>query len=270
MWTGCARRCSRSMTCAPAWSSRLEDLKQFPAFLDPLEEGIKGLHQSMLDGRYAFGREDLPFMDLAAQFAEEIPFHTLLKQINETHRRGLEVDGEVLRRAMDQGIAYDLDLIRRYDQSGPRYTSYPTAVEFHTGFDEAAYRAACAAHQCKRSAPVAVLPHPLLRHGLLLLRLQQARHQGPHPGPALPGAGLPGAGDAAGAVRPRPHRRATALGRRDPDLHQPRPDGGADGGDPPPLHPGGRQRSGSSPSRSIRGRPTPTASPCCGAWASTA
>jgi oxygen-independent coproporphyrinogen-3 oxidase len=46
---------------------------------------------------------------------------------------------------MDQGIAYDLGLIRRYDQSGPRYTSYPTAVEFHTGFDEAAYRAACAA-----------------------------------------------------------------------------------------------------------------------------
>ena len=71
----------------------LEDLKQFPAFLDPLDEGIKDLHQSMLDGRYAFGREDLPFMDLAAQFSEDIPFHTLLKQINETHRRGLEVDG---------------------------------------------------------------------------------------------------------------------------------------------------------------------------------
>lgn len=45
---------------------------------------------------------------------------------------------------MDQSITYDLDLIRRYDQSGPRYTSYPTAVEFHSGFDEAAYRAACA------------------------------------------------------------------------------------------------------------------------------
>lgn len=71
-----------------------EDVRQFPDFLDPLDEGIKGLHQAMLDGTYAFGREDLPFMDLAAQFAEEIPFHTLLKQINETHRRGLEVDIE--------------------------------------------------------------------------------------------------------------------------------------------------------------------------------
>ena len=46
--------------------------------------------------------------------------------------------------AVDQRIEFDLDLIRRYDESGPRYTSYPTAVEFHEGFGEAQYRAACA------------------------------------------------------------------------------------------------------------------------------
>mgnify|MGYP001030499066 CR=1 FL=1 len=44
---------------------------------------------------------------------------------------------------MDQSITFDLDLIRRYDQSGPRYTSYPTAVEFHPGFDAESYRDAC-------------------------------------------------------------------------------------------------------------------------------
>lgn len=44
---------------------------------------------------------------------------------------------------MEQGISFDLDLIRRYDQSGPRYTSYPTAVEFDEYFDADAYRAAC-------------------------------------------------------------------------------------------------------------------------------
>lgn len=44
---------------------------------------------------------------------------------------------------MEQGISFDLDLIRRYDQSGPRYTSYPTAVEFDESFDAEAYRAAC-------------------------------------------------------------------------------------------------------------------------------
>lgn len=45
---------------------------------------------------------------------------------------------------VDQTIDFDLELIRRYDQSGPRYTSYPTAVEFHDGFGGAEYREACA------------------------------------------------------------------------------------------------------------------------------
>ena len=31
-------------------------------------------------------------------------------------------------------------LIRRYDRPGPRYTSYPTAVEFSDRFDERVYR----------------------------------------------------------------------------------------------------------------------------------
>lgn len=34
----------------------------------------------------------------------------------------------------------DLELVRRFDRPGPRYTSYPTAVEFHEGVGEAAYR----------------------------------------------------------------------------------------------------------------------------------
>ncbi|MGA7982856.1 MAG: hypothetical protein WCA32_21865 [Chromatiaceae bacterium] len=70
----------------------LEDLTRFPAFLDPLEEGIKDLYRSMEDGTYSFGREDLPFMDLAGKYSDQIPFHTLLKQITETHRRGIEVE----------------------------------------------------------------------------------------------------------------------------------------------------------------------------------
>ena len=36
-------------------------------------------------------------------------------------------------------------LIRQYDKPGPRYTSYPTAVEFSPSFDEAAYRERLAA-----------------------------------------------------------------------------------------------------------------------------
>jgi oxygen-independent coproporphyrinogen-3 oxidase len=37
-------------------------------------------------------------------------------------------------------LVIDPDLLRRYDQSGPRYTSYPTADRFVEAFDEAAYR----------------------------------------------------------------------------------------------------------------------------------
>lgn len=72
----------------------MEDLQRFPGFLEPLEEGIKALYQSMCDGVYRFGREDLPFMDLALEYAGDIPFLFLLKRINETHRRGIDVDGE--------------------------------------------------------------------------------------------------------------------------------------------------------------------------------
>ncbi len=41
---------------------------------------------------------------------------------------------------MDQSLVFDPELIKRHDKSGPRYTSYPTAVQFHEGFDEQAYR----------------------------------------------------------------------------------------------------------------------------------
>ncbi len=41
---------------------------------------------------------------------------------------------------MDQSIKFDLDLINRYDRAGPRYTSYPTALELHEGFGDKEYR----------------------------------------------------------------------------------------------------------------------------------
>jgi hypothetical protein len=46
----------------------------------------------MPEGNDVFGRDGLPFMDLAATYCEEIPSHSLLKQINETHRRGLDLE----------------------------------------------------------------------------------------------------------------------------------------------------------------------------------
>lgn len=43
-------------------------------------------------------------------------------------------------RRMIPNLAFDADLLRRYDRPGPRYTSYPTAPQFAAGFDESALR----------------------------------------------------------------------------------------------------------------------------------
>jgi oxygen-independent coproporphyrinogen-3 oxidase len=41
---------------------------------------------------------------------------------------------------MTQHVIFDEALIRRYDQSGPRYTSYPTVAQFHTDITEQDYQ----------------------------------------------------------------------------------------------------------------------------------
>lgn len=55
-------------------------------------------------------------------------------------------------------ILWDLALIKRYDKSGPRYTSYPTALQFHEGFDEALY------NQARLASPLAQQPLSLYVH----------------------------------------------------------------------------------------------------------
>ena len=45
---------------------------------------IQGVFDAMRNGEYAFGREDLPFMEIVEIHADQIPFAILLRQINET------------------------------------------------------------------------------------------------------------------------------------------------------------------------------------------
>ncbi len=52
-----------------------------------------------------------------------------------------------------------LDLLRRYDRPGPRYTSYPTAVEFHGGFDGDAYAARLREAACRPAEPLSLYLH---------------------------------------------------------------------------------------------------------------
>ncbi len=51
------------------------------------------------------------------------------------------------------------ELLARYDRPGPRYTSYPTAVEFHPGFTEADYRERLAAADRLADEPLSVYAH---------------------------------------------------------------------------------------------------------------
>ncbi len=53
---------------------------------------------------------------------------------------------------MSNAICWDAELIRRYDQAGPRYTSYPTAVQFHDGITPADQTQALAVSQSEQRA----------------------------------------------------------------------------------------------------------------------
>lgn len=56
---------------------------------------------------------------------------------------------------MNQQVRFDPELIKRYDVAGPRYTSYPTAVQFHEGFDHVTYKRFVAASNAD------LIPRPL-------------------------------------------------------------------------------------------------------------
>ena len=56
---------------------------------------------------------------------------------------------------MEQRVIFNTDLIKRYDVAGPRYTSYPTAVQFMEGFDAEAYKRFTAASNSE------LIPKPL-------------------------------------------------------------------------------------------------------------
>ena len=51
------------------------------------------------------------------------------------------------------------DLLRKYDRPGPRYTSYPTAVEFHEAVGPEAYRERLAAAAARPDLPLSLYAH---------------------------------------------------------------------------------------------------------------
>ena len=71
----------------------MESMGAATEFLEDLERDIRALRQSMADGSYQFGKENLRFMNVVENQDERIlPFKQLLLKINETHIKGLDVD----------------------------------------------------------------------------------------------------------------------------------------------------------------------------------
>lgn len=51
------------------------------------------------------------------------------------------------------------EILRKYDRPGPRYTSYPTAVEFHTGVGEEEYKKRLALADTRAEEPLSLYTH---------------------------------------------------------------------------------------------------------------
>jgi oxygen-independent coproporphyrinogen-3 oxidase len=62
------------------------------------------------------------------------------------------------RTILEQTVTFDLDLIKRYDKAGPRYTSYPTAVEFDEKFTADSYKQQIAISN-QRGGPLSLYFH---------------------------------------------------------------------------------------------------------------
>ncbi|NNG13801.1 MAG: oxygen-independent coproporphyrinogen III oxidase [Gammaproteobacteria bacterium] len=61
---------------------------------------------------------------------------------------------------MEQQVVFDIELLKKYDISGPRYTSYPTAPQFSTEFTEQDYRSCIAESEAASpSRPLSLYVH---------------------------------------------------------------------------------------------------------------
>ena len=65
----------------------------------------------------------------------------------------------------DRGVCFDADLIRRYEGPGPRYTSYPTALQFNEQLSEDDYRRIARASN-ESGVPLSLYVHIPFCHSL--------------------------------------------------------------------------------------------------------
>lgn len=73
-----------------------EFMEEGSSFIGPLEKGLRDLQTALTDGSYEFADTDLPFMPIVeSQQNVMLPIKPVLRRINETHRKGLQAEGDV-------------------------------------------------------------------------------------------------------------------------------------------------------------------------------
>lgn len=69
-----------------------EFMAEARTLVDALESELKAIYDSMKDGSYEFATGDFDFIAEMKKYHESmVPFRYLLKRINETHNKGLEL-----------------------------------------------------------------------------------------------------------------------------------------------------------------------------------
>jgi len=74
-----------------AASYDLDEIESNTGFVDMLKKELIEMRDSMKDGSYQFGRNDLPLMRIVKKYSEkDLPCIRLFYTINQTHRQGLD------------------------------------------------------------------------------------------------------------------------------------------------------------------------------------
>jgi hypothetical protein len=71
-----------------------DEFAPFRPYIDLLDKQLRQMYDDMLAGRYKFDPNgpELPFMEVVRKLGPRLPFGNLLKVIDQTHSKGLDID----------------------------------------------------------------------------------------------------------------------------------------------------------------------------------
>lgn len=72
-----------------------DEFAPFRPYINLLDTDLRKMYDAMLNGTYKFDPNgaELPFMEVVRRLGPRLPFGNLLKVIDQTHRQGLDIDG---------------------------------------------------------------------------------------------------------------------------------------------------------------------------------